>query len=278
MYLKLRQPNMRGPAVVRLQEMLNMDYIDGVFGIHTKEHVESFQWFTDLRVDGIAGPKTEEALRHASAASYLITCKDKIVDLTGKHDHPLNYRAHRKIDLRGMTLHQTGCAMGDSPHRWGNVNAHYGATQSGIAYRINPLTDFIWHGHGLSHISGGVEVEGNFEGLTGKRYTLWSGGGGPHYLTEPQKKALDLIFYDIKEQFALLGKEWTNIYAHRESSEDRIGDPGEEIWKNIVLPWAFRLDLDRDRFDGGRYYKKGTGHVIPKGWDSLRAGSYYEQR
>lgn len=64
----------RGPAVVALQEALSdrgyfADKADGVFGPLTRAAVVAFQTDSGLTPDGVAGPKTLEALRAPAKAS-----------------------------------------------------------------------------------------------------------------------------------------------------------------------------------------------------------------
>ena len=46
------------------QGFLSSAYVDGQFGTHTKEAVESFQSTIHLTADGIAWPQTIDLLRH----------------------------------------------------------------------------------------------------------------------------------------------------------------------------------------------------------------------
>jgi len=68
------QYDAQGEAVRELQQHLReLDYrdmdgpvsADGRFGDRTRRAVEAFQYDYGLTVDGIAGPKTWRALRHA---------------------------------------------------------------------------------------------------------------------------------------------------------------------------------------------------------------------
>src|SRR5262245_22781820 len=57
----------KGDEVVALQKRLNVRLagklrVDGIFGPKTEQAVRLFQWRNDLRRDGIVGPKTREAL------------------------------------------------------------------------------------------------------------------------------------------------------------------------------------------------------------------------
>ena len=65
--LKLSKTTMHGYAVKRLQEFLSLlgffdGEIDGVFGAKTHDALKAFQENAKLKVDGMCGPITWEAL------------------------------------------------------------------------------------------------------------------------------------------------------------------------------------------------------------------------
>lgn len=286
--LKLKRPMMHGPAVVRVQEMLDTLGFDGgpndgVYGPMTDRMVANFQEKYRLRVDGICGPKTWAAIISATdekakaensfiEPDYITTDIGHLVDRRDLHPRPKLYKCKRPwSQIVGVTLHQTGCNMPQNPAGWDRLNAHIGITQEGVAILVNDPTDFIWHAQGLSKNTIGIEIEGNYYGIDGDERTLWKGGGGPHHLNPEMLKALEDVRMWLVEQFAFHGSRLQYLYAHRQSAKSRIGDPGEEIWKSVALPWS-------EKTKGLGTYpvnKVGTGRQIPKEWDDVVYCDYF---
>jgi hypothetical protein len=283
--LKLQSPMMHGPAVVRLQEMLDLlgygttEPNDGIYGKYTSMIVTVFQNEHGLIQDGICGPKTWAAIINAvdeqEGKRGRITVAPGITDRRDGHPHPRLYKCKRPWStITGVTLHQTGCAMPSSPAGWDRLNAHIGVPKKGPAILVNDPTDFIYHGQGLSPMTIGIEFEGNFEGIKGDISTLWKGGGGPDYLTDSQIEQAEKIRLYLIDQFKSNGSEWKYILAHRQSYKSRIGDPGEEIWQNVAIPWSMKMDMSFD-FDGGDSFNLGKGRPIPWQWDDNRSSNYH---
>jgi hypothetical protein len=265
-----------GPAVRRLQEFL--DHIgehydtgsnDGIFGPDTELAVTRFQVDHKLVVDGICGPQTWRAVLSTVDHATPVPDPATLVDITHEHPRPRGFAYGRSLEsILGVTVHQTGCEMPSNPSGWGRVNAHYGVTQEGVAIRINPITSMIWHAQRLSHMTIGVEVEGNHEGVLGDASTLWRGGGGPHYVSDRMVGAFDRIMADILTRVD--PETITHIHGHRQSSATRRADPGSEIWKRCVLPWQNRLAAT----DGGPTWRTRKGRVIPYEWNPKYGGRY----
>lgn len=244
--IRLSIPAMRGAAIRRVQEMLqlagygNYMEVDGVYGKKTEAAVRQFQLRQALTVDGIAGPKTLAELRHVSDNTVVddVPATSGIVDITKDHNPPRNARTRSRSlsTITSIVLHQTGCEMPRKPKGWGRVNAHYGITQEGLAIAINPLDMFIWHAQRLSSFSVGIEIEGNYPGVSGDVTTLWKGGGGPHVLSDRMVQAAFRILHDIQKQVAV-----HHVYAHRQSSRNRRACPGQSIWGQIGIPMREKL-------------------------------------
>lgn len=267
-----------GPAVRRLQEILeclgfDAGPVDGVFGPSTRRLIEDIQQIEGLSQDGIVGPRTWRRLlaRIEESRSMFKVGGNGLHDITGFHDPPKNFGWLRSWDqIKGVTLHQTGCEMPKRPMGWGRVNAHYGITQEGLAILINGPLDMIWHAQGLSKSTIGVEIEGNYCGIESNPHTLWEPGGGPHNVNDLMLDAAEVVFDDILRQFTDAGQRWDLVYGHRQSSKNRRADPGQEIWRKIGEPWSRRLALSR-------YLPKksfGKGRPIPKAWDPDGKGAY----
>jgi hypothetical protein len=60
------------------------------------------------------------------------------------------------------------------------------------------------------------------------------------------------------------------IWAHRQSNKDRGRDPGEEIWKRVVLQYAvpvLGLEIQPE-------FKIGDGRTIPPHWMDIPIPEY----
>jgi len=127
----------------------------------------------------------------------------------------------------------------------------------------------IWHAQGLSKNTIGVEIAGNYPGIMNRPETLWSGGGPACSLSPVMLQGADMIRNDIEFRFQEAGQVWEFLYAHRQSSDTRRADPGEEIWKQIALRWS--------RLSGcviQPQYKRGTGQELPSEWCPDYPGRY----
>ncbi len=194
-------------------------------------------------------------------------------------------RAWRDID--SVVFHQTAARMGEDPKRWSNhafkhpktgqivrsaLKAHVGVTEQGKILQIHPWRTFGWHAQRLSSRSIGIEVSGTFEGVIGQRSTWWRPPGvsqpdqGPSAAQVESTKALVRYLAGLlKSKGAQLRYAW----AHRQSSSDRRSDPGEAVWKQIVLPISAELGLTTPR------QTFGDGLPVPESWDPTQTGVPY---
>lgn len=268
--IKLTIPWMKGAAVRRVQELLqlagygNYMEVDGVYGPKTEAAVRQFQLRQALTVDGIVGSHTRSELRHVvdNLVADDVPPTDGIVDITKDHNPPRNARTRSRLlsSITSIVLHQTGCEMPRKPKGWGRVNAHYGITQEGVAIAINPLGMFIWHAQRLSPGSIGIEIEGNYPGVSGDTSTLWKPGGGPHVLGDRMIQAAARILHDIRKQVSI-----HHVYAHRQSTRNRRACPGQAIWEQIGIPMREKLgcsEHDLTQTFGER------ARQIPVQWDT----------
>ena len=243
------------------------DKADGIFGPKTSDAVVRFQIFEDLNPDGIVCDETWEALKKSKTDKSDL--ENIVYDIRGKHSSPKNY-SHKRSPrpwwrINGVTLHQTGCNMPSDPNKWSRLNAHVGITKEGKLILVNDFQDFIWHAQGLSHNTIGIEIEGNYYGVEGRKNTLWKGGGGPDKLNASMFIAIRYLLDILSNEFNKNNVEWKYIFAHRQSSNMRTSDPGELIWKTVAKLWAKKLKLGKDWY-GGRFYTKGDGLSIPEEW------------
>lgn len=283
MYIELGN---KGPAVKRIQELLNMAPFprdantntlieDGNFGPLTRYQVKLFQGFMDLTNDGIVGPDTQSALYNL----YGVGVNDhywhiqydgvEVVDGRDINKPPSNFHGTIRNNINSVMLHQTGCGMPSSPKFWQKVNAHCGVLQDGTIVLMHEFDKLIWHGNALSPQSIGIEIEGNMRGVEGLDHTYWKPGGGPHSLTEAQIEALNgALFYIIKDYMNDEGYKWEYVWAHRQSSKSRQADPGSKVWKEVGLVWQERLGV-------GPSWESHNGYEIPQSWDPDSPCDYY---
>lgn len=274
--IRLQRPRTHGPAVKRVQELLldcghELD-VDGVYGPATSIAVIQFQRDNNLLSDGICGPKTLGVLLDGADGPVECDTYQPIIDIRDTHNRPRLYARQRTWDeISGVTLHQTGCGMPRNPLRWGRLNAHIGLTQEGQVIIVNDPTAMIWHAQGLSKSTIGIEIEGNYPGLCGRKNTLWRGGGGPHGLNSDMLTAAGYLFEWLQNAFSEHNENWDFIHAHRQSANSRIADPGQEIWKKIAIPWI----QETGATDGGEHFRLGGGRTVPREWDSYRKQRYW---
>jgi len=272
MLLKYKKPMMNGPEVRRVQEgLLELGYDvgdsgpDSWFGKDTEKAV-SFPKDEGLDADGIVGKKTWAALDEKLGDGEISGegTTDGIIYIDGRHAPPKYYRADRspRREINGVTLHQTGVLMTDTPKRFETLNAHIAVLRCGDVVIVNDPKDFIWHAQDLSHKTIGIEFNGLFAGKEGK--------SAPQELTPTMVKASDLLFNWLKEWFARNGFEWKYVYAHRQSKDTRQADPGYEIWQQVGMKWIERLGAS----DGGPDWKLDSGKPIPKDWNSDYTAKY----
>lgn len=166
------------------------------------------------------------------------------LSIIGQHAHPRLYdRKQRPHMVHGIMVHQTGCAMSTSISKWANCNAHIGVSSKGDVFWLNHPVDFICHGNLPSPWTIGIEVSGNWYGLEGVSKTLWKGGGKAAKMT-PEIAAGILLALE-KSYAWIMGQvpvsladrksgavpHFSGVYAHRQSTDMRLWDPGQAIWE-----------------------------------------------
>lgn len=192
-------------------------------------------------------------------------------------DHPLpkpqlcKPRPWAQID--SIVLHQTACVLGEEPRRWYSIPIHIGVTRSGLVLWLNKFDVNLPHANGFNSRSIGIEIDGAFAGVEGDKKTFWAGGAikEPMSISQAQIVSTREAVRFIVDICKLHGAMIRNIYAHRQSSADRVSDPGSKVWQEIAL-WAEKeLALDAGGKDG---FAIGGGRPIPKAWDSRCSAAY----
>lgn len=140
--------------------------------------------------------------------------------------------------------------------RFWKVAYHWVGLLNGDVLYNNQPTRYTWHGNGANRTSIGVSAEAVLPDLERNR--------------KSKHTAVDAVFIETNrralrsavEHGRALGAPLTEITAHRCYSNQRFGDPGEAVWREIVTPVAAELGLDVDYSLRDR-----TGRPIPREWD-----------
>lgn len=178
---------------------------------------------------------------------------------------------HQTAVKYGLTQRQIDASDGDTElamaRRGLNVACHVIAFHDGFLSWTNELKRYIYHGNGYNRYTLGIEIDGNYPGVIGGR--TWNG--------KPATEVTDTIVKTACEGMRLLVEEghklgmpiW-DVYAHRQSSAARRSDPGEELWKRVVLEYAVPvLGLVPHQAK-----TIGEGRPVPVEWDPNGVGDY----
>lgn len=185
--------------------------------------------------------------------------------------------------VRGITLHQTACDMGERVERYDTMGAHFGVLRSGRIIQLCDSDRVVYHGNGWNKQCVGIEVNGLYAGreddpdtaLDESMRSTWDDPSTPTRekpmkVTPQSMLSLRMLIRWICYDTMRNGGRINVLNAHRQSSMDRRNDPGESIWKQAAIPMHFELGLT----DGGVGFKIG-GYAIPQEWDARCAGIPY---
>jgi hypothetical protein len=191
--------------------------------------------------------------------------------------------ARAPATVHGVMLHQTDVwygvsqaqidAAGGDKHlalhkRSLNVACHLiafdgqGASlDCGHAAWPNPLEWYVNQANTANDVSIGVECEGKYPGLVSPGCTMPT-----ERLIQAARNAVKFVVDQGRAQ----GMVVEYIWAHRQSSAARRSDPGEALWKEVVLGYAVPvLGL---KTETARTW--GDGKPIPVEWDPNGVGPY----
>jgi len=207
--------------------------------------------------------------------------------ITAKVKEFASFRKGTRKRVWALVLHHTAGSLKEKSEALDHVKAHFVITPMGRILQLHPIESLIWASNGLSPGSVAVEFVGNFRNEKGmcwyprliplpcsqaptpfqNAHGYFNRNGNCGYYggqmkpcsntptTAQIRAGRDLIQYLIKK----IGL--TDIYAHRQSSATREGDPGPDIWYHVGQ-WAVDLGLN----DGGSGYKHDKGNPIPDVW------------
>jgi len=145
-----------------------------------------------------------------------------------------------------MALHQ----------RFWKVPYHWVGLLNGDVLHNNDIDRYTYHGNGGNRLLVGVSLEGSFPGLESKRKSKHHAYDG--HTIETGRAALRLAVKHSRD----LGAPIRWLYAHRQYSAGRLGDPGAGWWREIGLPVANEMNLQVNY-----EFKHGSGNQIPVEWD-----------
>ena len=200
-------------------------------------------------------------------------------------------RIRRQIPVRrnpakvdGIVVHQTAVEYGVSDRqvrrsngdrelalarRGLDVACHAIAFRSGIYVAAHDLEIHVNHGNALNATTLGLEIDGRYPGLEDDPDTLpredlettW--GGDPTELVERTIATARAALRYLVEGGRALGMPITKVWAHRQSSLQRRSDPGQSIWRAVVLEFGvpeLGLAVQPERI-------MGKGYALPHQWD-----------
>ncbi len=150
-----------------------------------------------------------------------------------------------------------------------DVACHAMTFRQGYFVAAHPLRAYVNHGNRFNATSLGVEIDGHYPGLADRSLP---NGDQPTILTEQTVRAACAMLRWLVEEARSEGMPISKVVAHRSSNDQRRGDPGEEIWKRIVLDFAVsELGLTAVC----RSPWSGRGRHVPLEWDADNGiGSY----
>jgi hypothetical protein len=184
--------------------------------------------------------------------------------------------------VTGITIHQTAAKYGVADYQihdaGGNaelalakrslrVACHVMAFHDGFCAWPNDLRHYVYHGNGFNAFELGLEIDGNYPGVIGGK--TWNNGTPTKVTPDVVRSACAAI-----ELMVIKGRQMgmpiEYIHAHRQSSATRRDDPGEELWKRVVLDYAVAiLGL---KTEPTRTLKDGKS--VPVEWDGSGSGHY----
>jgi hypothetical protein len=155
---------------------------------------------------------------------------------------------------------------------------------SGKIFLCHPWTLLIWHGGTkASPFTIGIEFDGNPEGIPGQYWKnpklkkngvildKYKNQVGPHPISEQQVKASKVLLKLLRDEIVGGGGTFEYVLAHRQSSQDRVYDPGWECWQKIAIPWMNETGATYgDNMQNGGFVfvtELFQGAPIPKDWD-----------
>lgn len=278
-----------GANVRKLQEaLINLGYelpkfgADGSMGHETMAAVEDFTeeygHEGGLCEDKIAGYMVDLILEaSAKLKQPYVHPEIQLFDVTNDHPRKALKGWRKWSDVTGITLHQTGIFMNDTPQRFHNLKAHVGilTLPKPTIVKVYPYNAYLWHANAFNKSDVGIEFNGCFAGIEGKITTAWRGGfrkgkDKPDSITDSQiiagRESIRIIMNTVEGRKGQI----KYIHAHRQTSATRRSDPGSKCWNEVGI-WAKK---EFGLSDGGPDYTERDGRPIPRDWDPSYTAPY----
>lgn len=189
-------------------------------------------------------------------------------------------RAPAAID--SIVLHQTAVSFAqpkgtvreiDLANRAHKVACHAMAFRAGFLTAAAPLDWYIYHADRANAWSLGLEVDGNYPGLVGREV----GSGTETPLTDATIRAARAGVKWLMEEGRRLGMPIRYIWAHRQFDSWRRADPGQGLWKAVVVEYAVPVLGLEVLYGETLSHPKGSsrrGKPVPAEWDPNGVGRY----
>jgi hypothetical protein len=182
-------------------------------------------------------------------------------------------RARDLSHVTGICVHQTAADMGEDPARYDTMGAHVGVTRGGRIIQLHDPERWVCAANGWNAGTVSIEISGRYCGIEGDERTYWRNPKNPlppqkltPEATEAGRAAIRWIVADVEKR----GGKIRVIVTHRQSSAQRLSDPGQEICQQIIVPIAAELGIE---FASDAVL--GDGKPCPEQWDERRKGVRY---
>lgn len=212
---------------------------------------------TGLDRDGIviAQPEDLTALEKLASKTDVLDFRKQARTKKQKRGRP--HGRMKLVKTVGIMLHQTAADIADED-RLLNIPSHCAVSDEAHAVLLQPLTAYMYHGHGANSFCLSIEVVCRAAGIEGNMDTVWLSKKEKAANVRPEdviREATDaqlettrhMVRYlceAVQEMADAAGVEVRIkvIMAHRMSAR-KAADPGSRIWKGVG-EWALnQLDL-----------------------------------
>lgn len=178
-------------------------------------------------------------------------------------------RTRMMKSVTGQCWHQAGVDLGERVERYDSVGAHVCVT---LARKVIWLHDWDRLGmfaNGWNDATVSIEVSGLFAGIDGDINTVWQ-RKAPNVLTPELAATCRDVASWITVDANARGANVRVYVSHRQSSATRRSDPGQAIYRDVVLAGAAA-----DGVKTAPTTVLGDGLPVPEAWDPAQVGVRY---